>query len=1462
MAFLRILTVDDQEAFRRGVRALLSSRSDWLICGEAEDGIQAVESARALRPDVVVMDVSMPRMNGLEATQAIRRELPEAKVIIISQNDPRVVRQQAAKVQAHGYVGKADLSLELVPTIERVLELNADAEHPLLIEDSVSAPSSSGSTGMAALIAQKNWAETPIGAAETWSPTLRTITNFMLANRFPLLLWWGPEYIQMYNDAYAPILGVKHPNRALGRPVRECWNEIWHVLKPLIDTPFHGGPATWMEDIELEINRSGRIEETHFTVAYSAVPDETAPTGIGGVLATVHEITEKIVGERRVAILRDLGAGAGEAKTAEQACSIAAEVLGRYPKDFPFALLYLNDAEGRQTRLVSCTHSAQEGPGAPAVMELETNCSADEIWPLAQVMQTLGTVITSGLEDGFEGKVPRGVWSEPPSQAAVVPIRSSHAGHLAGFLIAGISAGLRCDGAYLSFLDLAARQIATSIANARAYEEERQRAEALAEIDRAKTAFFSNVSHEFRTPLTLMLGPLHDLLAKSQTHLSPTAKDQLELVNRNGARLLRLVNTLLDFSRIEAGRIEAVYQATDLAAFTGELASVFRSATDRAGLQLLVDCRALGEPVYIDREMWEKVVLNLLSNAFKFTFEGEIEVSVGRVGDAAELRVRDTGVGIPQEAIPKLFDRFHRVANTRSRTHEGSGIGLALVQELVKLHGGSIDVASTVGRGTSFIVRIPFGQNHLTAGKIGGSRSSSSTGVGATPFVEEALRWLPDEPTHSEELFESVEFLPVPCPPASDSADRSRILVADDNADMRQYLARLLAEHYEVETVADGQIAINAARQRPPNLILSDVMMPVLDGFDLLKAIRADERTRSIPVVLLSARAGEESRVEGLQAGADDYLIKPFSSRELLARISARLEIAQLQRENEQRVTTDLMAMTRLLDIGNRCVRAGNEFDECLDEIVAAAIELTGANKGTLQLLDPASGVLTIRAQRGFDEPFLRFFAAVEHDSSACGATLESLRRVIVEDVRSSDILKGQATLDVMLQAGIRAIQSTPVVSSTGDVLGMISTHFSRPHRLNERELRLIDLLARQAGDYLERKRSEDALGKSEERFRAFVTASSDVVYRMSPDWKEMKQLQGRDFIGDTDQPSQTWLETYIHADDREQVMAAIEKAVRTKSTFESEHRVVRVDGTLGWTFSRAVPLLDSQGELVEWFGTATDISERRRAEEALRELADSLETQVRVRTQELESRTVESMKQSEDIRNLSAHILKIQDDERRRIAREFHDSAGQTLTALGLNIAELVQRAEIIAPKLAKPGKEIEGLVQQLHREIRTTSYLLHPPLLDEAGLKSALSWYAQGVAERSGIEIDLSIPDDFGRLPADIELVMFRVVQECLTNIHRHSGSKTANIQVFREGDGVCLEVRDQGKGIPPDRLIEVQSQGSGVGIRGMRERLVPFHGDMNIESSVAGTSFFVKIPIPKLARSADVEPLETVV
>jgi PAS domain S-box-containing protein len=398
-----------------------------------------------------------------------------------------------------------------------------------------------------------------------------------------------------------------------------------------------------------------------------------------------------------------------------------------------------------------------------------------------------------------------------------------------------------------------------------------------------------------------MLGPVEDLLATSHTGLSPAAKGQLEIVNRNGLRLLRLVNTLLDFSRIEAGRVQAVFEPTDLASFTMDLASVFRAATERAGLKLLVDCPKMPEPVYVDRDMWEKVLLNLVSNAFKFTLEGEIEVTLKEVDGKAELRVRDTGVGIAAEEMPRIFERFHRIQNVRGRTHEGSGIGLALVQELIKLHGGTVKAESRLNQGTTFVVTVPLGKDHLPKERIGAERSLSSTATGAAPFVEEALRWLP-EPSAVEPPVESFikhELLPIPSAQEPDEK-RPWVLVADDNADMRQYLSRILSERYNVKSVPDGQAALFAARERRPDLILSDVMMPGLDGFGLVQKIRADDTLKTVPVILLSARAGEESRVEGLWHGADDYLIKPFSARELLARVAAHLDMARLRKEAEE----------------------------------------------------------------------------------------------------------------------------------------------------------------------------------------------------------------------------------------------------------------------------------------------------------------------------------------------------------------------------------------------------------------------------------------------------------------------------------------------------------------------------------------------------------------------------------
>jgi signal transduction histidine kinase len=364
-----------------------------------------------------------------------------------------------------------------------------------------------------------------------------------------------------------------------------------------------------------------------------------------------------------------------------------------------------------------------------------------------------------------------------------------------------------------------------------------------------------------------------------------------------------MVNSLLDFSRIEAGRIQAVYEPTDLATYTAELASTFRSTIERAGLRLEVDCPAVGEPVYVDREMWEKIVLNLLSNAFKYTFDGEIAVALRCSDQIVELEVRDSGIGIPPEEVPHLFERFHRVQGTRGRTQEGTGIGLALVRELVRLHGGEVTVESAPDNGSTFRVRMPTGSAHLPQDRISIRRTAPSTALRAAPYLEEAHRWVPSMSMAGGGVI-AVDQPAVELPGQATPTLGGRILLADDNADMRDYVSRLLEQHYDVEAVGDGQAALDAALRRVPDLVLADVMMPRLDGFGLLRALREDERTRALPVVLLSARAGEEARIGGMTAGADDYLVKPFSARELLARVAAHLQIARLRRAAAQRERT------------------------------------------------------------------------------------------------------------------------------------------------------------------------------------------------------------------------------------------------------------------------------------------------------------------------------------------------------------------------------------------------------------------------------------------------------------------------------------------------------------------------------------------------------------------------------
>lgn len=726
-----------------------------------------------------------------------------------------------------------------------------------------------GETG--ALMRAIDWSETSLGPVDQWPQSLKTCLRVLLTSRQPMFVWWGDELINLYNDAYRSILGGKHP-RAMGQPAADVWTEIWGQIVPRVASAMNGNEGTYDEALLLIMERNGYPEETYYTFSYSPVPNDTG--GPGGIFCANTDDTRRIIGERQTTLLRELAARTADARTLQEVCLLSAESLATDPKDFPFALIYEGDPEHPYATLAASTGIAAGHPAAPIL------CTPDMHWPLARTMADHEPCAVSTSD--IPGALPTGFWEVPPAEAYILPIAPAAGTGRNLWLVVGLNPYRLLDADFRSFLRMAANQIGASAANALAYEEERKRAEALAELDRAKTTFFSNISHEFRTPLTLLLAPVEEALRGPSQSL---AGEDLASVHRNAQRLLRLVNALLDFSRIEAGRVQAQYEAVDLARFTAELASVFRSTIEKAGLRLDVEAQALSVPAFVDRDMWEKIVLNLLSNAFKFTFSGGIAVSLRETHDAAVLEVADTGIGIASHELPRLFERFHRVQGAQARTHEGSGIGLALVHELVKMHGGRIDVASEPDRGTRFTVSLPLGRAHLPQDRIGDANPVRVASVSAASYVQESERWL-DLP---------------PAPVVRDAGTNDTILLADDNADMRDYVRRLLeADGYRVVAVANGREALEAARESPPDLVLTDVMMPELDGFGLAQALRGDETTRALPIVMLSARAGEDARAEGVEGGADDYLVKPFSAKELLARVSLQIERARRRRETER----------------------------------------------------------------------------------------------------------------------------------------------------------------------------------------------------------------------------------------------------------------------------------------------------------------------------------------------------------------------------------------------------------------------------------------------------------------------------------------------------------------------------------------------------------------------------------
>ena len=748
-----------------------------------------------------------------------------------------------------------------------------------------------GNSDMDVLLSRFDWAGTSVGTPDKWPGTWRAAMRVCLDSFVPMVVLLGKEFIMVYNDACVPVVGGKHP-RCLGKAAATEWPEIWSgIIEPMVTHVTTTGEPAGSDDLYLPLERFGYPEETHMSFAVSSIrEDDGAPTAL---LVTLRETTERVLIARLVDCLDALSTRCFPAETTEEACRMASEVMGGYLRDMPFTLMYLVDKDRKHARLAAHSGLAstpEEVVPAVVSLDVERGFSA---WDIAAVVSRQAAVETQGVRDRMVPHLRDPSFA--PQLAITVPL-ADPSGGVGGVLVMGtnpmrpVSEGRRLSSAV-------AARLTTAIANAKVKQQTRERAEALAALDRAKTLFLSDVSHEFRTPLTLLLSPLEDVLARGS--LGESDRELLQTSRRAAARLLKLVQSMLDFSRAEAGRLQVAFEAADLAAETTDLVSLFRSTFERARLGLVVDCAPLPEPVFVDRDMWEKIVLNLVSNAFKFTLSGEVRLTLSAQNEWVVLEVRDTGCGIAEADLPRVFERFHRGQTTRARTAEGSGIGLSLVQELVKLHGGTIEVASVVNEGTTVTVRMRRGTKHLPSEQVSVTRRTTAVAA-AAPFLEEASGWIAGDESSGgprKARAASANKRGATARAAVVAVDsEERILVVDDNSDMRRYLRRILQEHWKVDTATDGMAALSKVRKSPPDLLIADLMMPGLDGLSLLGALRDDPRLADIPVMVLSARANEDASIDALSAGADDYLPKPFAARELMARVAVQLARSRLRR--------------------------------------------------------------------------------------------------------------------------------------------------------------------------------------------------------------------------------------------------------------------------------------------------------------------------------------------------------------------------------------------------------------------------------------------------------------------------------------------------------------------------------------------------------------------------------------
>jgi signal transduction histidine kinase/DNA-binding response OmpR family regulator len=864
---------------------------------------------------------------------------------------------------------------------------------------------------MGSRVLSYDWSAFPLGDPTQWSSTVRTTVTTALACRFPTMLGLGDQLRLIYNDSFVPVLGDKHPS-ALGAAGSDVWWDVWDVIRPQLDDVVTLGKATWADDRKLMLVNDGRRQERYFTLTFS--PIIGAGAAIEGVVCAVSETTERVLSERRLGTLSTLAAALMGARSVETALDTAIDVCARSPADLPFAAVYASDEADSRVRLRGATPGA--GPGMPELLTSFTDHGS---------VEADGVRLVAGLPVLLPSLAAR-LGARCPEQSLVITLSGTADavtdGSSRAALVLGVSRHRPLDDQYRGFCRLVADQLSATLANATAFQGQRRRAESLARLDQAKTAFLANVSHEFRTPLTLMLGPLDDALASLSG--DDALADRLQIVQRNGQRLLRLVNGLLDFSRIEAGESQPRLAVVDLGALTAGIASSFAEVCRLAGIELVLDCQTAWAEA--DVAMWETIVLNLVSNAFKYTLTGSITVTVAPDRDGKlTMWVTDTGTGIAAEDLPRLFDRFYRRADTGGRTAEGSGIGLALVRSLVEMHDGTIGVDSTPGRGTTVRVSLPAADAPPSAG----AADSVSPSARGSDYADEALGWL-GAGSDAERAFSA----------------RQLVLVADDNADMRKHLATVLGSRWDVLVAGDGRQALELARRHRPDLLVTDVMMPELDGFGLIAAIRADADLAPLPVIMLSARAGQEAVSSGLAAGADNYLGKPFSSEVLIGKVAARLEAVTRDRSglpDEEALRRERALASLAEDLGE-----AESVSQALDVLLSSPACSLQATAAAIGLLDETGDHLRITHAGDVTRDMTDRYHLVSIGSPVMLAeTARTDQSMVVPDTAAVDARFLPEVADKAGAVGSRILE--PLHADDGSVLGAMGLGWPGPREIS-----------------------------------------------------------------------------------------------------------------------------------------------------------------------------------------------------------------------------------------------------------------------------------------------------------------------------------------------------------------------------------------------------------------------------